>query len=176
MAHLHALPRGHVFEGYRIERVLGAGGFGITYLAAETMIGREVAIKEFLPSSIAGRAIDSASVHPLVAADAEMFRWGLKRFRNEARTLVSFHHPHIVQVYRYFEANGTEYLVRRATSCRASSRGSPSTGPASGSRRTAPASRAICAGAAGGAAARCGSRAASSTRANSSTACAMGSA
>ena len=111
MAHLHALPKGHELEGYRIERVLGAGGFGITYLAAETMIGREVAIKEFLPSSIAGRALDSASVHPLVPADAEMFRWGLKRFRNEARTLVSFHHPNIVQVFRYFEANGTAYLV-----------------------------------------------------------------
>jgi hypothetical protein len=111
MAHLHALPKEHEFEGYRIERVLGAGGFGITYLATETMIGRAVAIKEFLPSSIAGRAIDSMSVRPLVPADAEMFRWGLKRFRNEARTLVSFHHPHIVQVFRYFEANGTAYLV-----------------------------------------------------------------
>ena len=111
MAHLHALPTGHEMHGYRIERVLGAGGFGITYLAAETLIGRRVAIKEFLPGSIAGRAIDGASVHPLAPADAEMFRWGLKRFRNEARTLVSFRHPHIVQVYRFFEANGTAYLV-----------------------------------------------------------------
>ncbi len=111
MAHLHALPKGHELQGYRIERVLGAGGFGITYLATETMIGRAVAIKEFLPGSIAARAIDSVTVHPLVPADAETFRWGLKRFRNEARTLVSFHHPNIVQVYRFFEANGTAYLV-----------------------------------------------------------------
>jgi len=111
MAHLHALPNGHEFEGYRIERVLGAGGFGITYLATEVMIGRAVAIKEFLPNSVAARAVDSLTVHPLVAADADIFRWGLKRFRNEARTLVSFHHPNIVSVYRYFEANGTAYLV-----------------------------------------------------------------
>jgi serine/threonine protein kinase len=111
MAHLHALPKGLELQGYRIERVLGAGGFGITYLATEAMIGRAVAIKEFLPGSIAARAADSVTVHPLVAADAETFRWGLKRFRNEARTLVSFHHPNIVQVYRFFEANGTAYLV-----------------------------------------------------------------
>jgi len=111
MAHLHALPASHEFEGYRIERVLGAGGFGITYLATEAVIGREVAIKEFLPSTIAARAVDSLTVHPIVPADAEMFRWGLKRFRNEARTLVTFRHANIVQVYRYFEANGTAYLV-----------------------------------------------------------------
>src|SRR5687768_17135599 len=111
MAHLHALPTGHELEGYRIERVLGAGGFGITYKAIEAMIGRAVAIKEYLPSSVAARAVDSLTVHPLVEADSEVFRWGLKRFRNEARTLVSFRHPNIVPVYRYFEANGTAYLV-----------------------------------------------------------------
>jgi len=111
MAHLHALPKGYEFEGYRIERVLGAGGFGITYQATEAMIGRAVAIKEYLPSSVAARSATSTSVHPLVAADAETFRWGLKRFRYEARTLVSFHHHNIVPVYRYFEANGTAYLV-----------------------------------------------------------------
>jgi hypothetical protein len=111
MAHLHALPKGHDLQGYRIERVLGAGGFGITYLATESMVGRAVAIKEFLPGSVAARGADGIAVHPLVPADAETFRWGLKRFRNEARTLVSFRHPHIVQVYRYFEANGTAYLV-----------------------------------------------------------------
>jgi hypothetical protein len=111
MAHLHALPAGHELQGYRVERVLGAGGFGITYLATEAMIGRAVAIKEFLPSSVAARAADNVTVQPLVPADAETFRWGLKRFRNEARTLVTFHHPNIVQVYRYFEANGTAYLV-----------------------------------------------------------------
>ena len=109
--HLHALPHGYEFDGYRIERVLGAGGFGITYKAVETMIGRGVAIKEFLPSSIAARAAGGTTVHPLAAGDGDMFRWGLKRFRNEARTLVSFHHPNIVAVYRYFEANGTAYLV-----------------------------------------------------------------
>ncbi|MBL8663687.1 MAG: protein kinase [Candidatus Odyssella sp.] len=111
MAHLHALPIGHELHGYRIERVLGAGGFGITYLASEPMIGRQVAIKEFLPGSIAARDAGTLAVRPLLPADEETFRWGLKRFRNEARTLVSFRHPNIVQVYRFFEANGTAYLV-----------------------------------------------------------------
>jgi serine/threonine protein kinase len=110
-SHIHALPAGFEFEGYRIERMLGSGGFGITYQASETLIRRTVAIKEYLPSSVAARAADSAHVRPLGEEDAELFRWGLKRFRNEARTLVAFHHPNIVSVYRFFEANGTAYLV-----------------------------------------------------------------
>jgi hypothetical protein len=110
-SHIHALPAGFEFEGYRIERMLGSGGFGITYKATETLIRRSVAIKEYLPSSVAAREINSSTVRPLGEADAEIFRWGLKRFRNEARTLVAFHHPNIVAVYRFFEANGTAYLV-----------------------------------------------------------------
>jgi serine/threonine protein kinase len=110
-SHIHALPAGFEFEGYRIERMLGSGGFGITYKATETLIRRSVAIKEYLPSSVAAREVNSSTVRPLGEADAEIFRWGLKRFRNEARTLVAFHHPNIVAVYRFFEANGTAYLV-----------------------------------------------------------------
>ncbi len=53
----NALPNGYAFEGYRIEGVLGAGGFGITYLATETAVDRQVAIKEFLPTGIAGAVI-----------------------------------------------------------------------------------------------------------------------
>jgi len=110
-SHLHALPSGYEIEGYRIERILGAGGFGITYRAEEMLIHRPVALKEYMPSSVAGRSSSSAAVLPLNAEDSEIYRWGLKRFRNEARTLVAFRHPNIVAVYRYFEANGTAYLV-----------------------------------------------------------------
>jgi uncharacterized protein HemY len=107
----HALPKGYEIEGYRIEKVLGAGGFGVTYLAHEIAINRKVAIKEYLPSGIAARGRDDVSVHPISAADRENFQWGLERFRKEAQTLVTFRHNNIVTVYRYFEANGTAFLV-----------------------------------------------------------------
>ncbi|HEY7609550.1 MAG TPA: protein kinase [Alphaproteobacteria bacterium] len=108
---IHALPIGHTIDGYRILRLLGAGGFGITYLAEETTIGRKVAIKEYLPQGFAARAADSVTVRPVSASSQEQFAWGLDRFRKEAATLVAFEHPNIVSVYRYFEANGTAYLV-----------------------------------------------------------------
>ncbi|HEY7610129.1 MAG TPA: protein kinase, partial [Alphaproteobacteria bacterium] len=107
----HGLARGYTIEGYRIERVLGAGGFGITYLATEVAISRPVAIKEYLPNGIAARSRNDISVQPLTSADNENYQWGLERFRREAQTLVAFHHPNIVSVFRYFEANGTAYLV-----------------------------------------------------------------
>jgi serine/threonine protein kinase len=107
----HGLARGYAIEGYRIERVLGAGGFGVTYLATEAAINRPVAIKEYLPNGIAARSRDDVSVQPLTPDDQENFQWGLERFRREAQTLVSFHHANIVSVFRYFEANGTAYLV-----------------------------------------------------------------
>ena len=109
--HRHALPAGHEIEGYRIEKVLGAGGFGITYLAIDIALKRPVAIKEFLPATMATRADDKVSVHPLSGDDEEDFDYGLSRFRTEAMTLVSFQHSNIVPVYRFFEANGTAYLV-----------------------------------------------------------------
>jgi serine/threonine protein kinase len=109
--HLNALPQGYEFQGYRIERELGAGGFGITYKATELLIGRPVAIKEYLPSPIAVRGRDSITVHPIGPRDRSTFELGLKRFRKEAQALVHFRHPNIVAVHRFFEANGTAYLV-----------------------------------------------------------------
>jgi hypothetical protein len=107
----HGLKRGFEIHGYRIERVLGAGGFGITYLATEIAISRPVAIKEYLPNGIAARSRDDVSVQAMTAADQENFQWGLERFRREAQTLVAFHHANIVSVFSYFEENGTAYLV-----------------------------------------------------------------
>src|SRR6185436_9710800 len=107
----HGLTRGYEIQGYRIERVLGAGGFGITYLATEVAINRSVAIKEYLPNGIAARSRNDESVQPLSQDDRENYQWGLERFQREAQTLVAFHHSNIVSVFRYFEANGTAYLV-----------------------------------------------------------------
>ena len=106
-----ALRPGTVLEGYRFEHILGAGGFGITYYATEELLERAVAIKEFLPNGVAHREKDGQTVRPLSSSVARDFAWGLGRFRDEARTLVAFTHPNIVPVLRYFEANGTGYLV-----------------------------------------------------------------
>ncbi|MGE0734816.1 MAG: serine/threonine protein kinase [Alphaproteobacteria bacterium] len=107
----NALPLGLELDGYRLERVLGAGGFGITYLAVELFSGRKVAIKEYLPSGLAVRGSDSRTVHPNSSADKSEFDWGLDRFRQEARILTTFKHANIVPVLRAFEANGTAYMV-----------------------------------------------------------------
>jgi hypothetical protein len=109
--HRNALPAGYELEGYRIEGVLGHGGFGITYRATDLANDRLVAIKEYLPAGFATRDPSVFSVHPTGPEDAEDFQWGLQRFEQEALTLAAFNHPNIVAVHRYFEANSTAYLV-----------------------------------------------------------------
>lgn len=109
-AHRHALPSGYRLLWYRTERVLGQGGFGITYLATDTNLDRQVALKEYLPIDLALREQDH-SVHPITDNRAQMYRWGLARFVAEARALARFKHPNIVQVHTVFEANNTAYMV-----------------------------------------------------------------
>ncbi|MES0384957.1 MAG: serine/threonine-protein kinase [Hyphomicrobium sp.] len=111
MTNLIALPSGTELVGdYRIERVLGAGGFGITYLADEIALARLVTIKEYFPSDFAARAggIEAAPRSQDCAGD---YRWGLDRFIEEAQTLAKFDHTNIVRVYRYFRSNNTGYMV-----------------------------------------------------------------
>jgi serine/threonine protein kinase len=108
--HRIALPAGHTLHWYRIESVLGQGGFGITYLARDTNLNHEVAIKEYLPTDLATRTQDS-SIMPISDGQSETYGWGLQRFINEAQTLVKFRHPNIVQVIAVFEANNTAYMV-----------------------------------------------------------------
>ena len=108
--HLHALPTGYKLNEYRLERVLGSGGFGITYYAWDENLNKPVAIKEYLPSDFAVRT-DGTSVRPKSGGDAGDYQWGLERFLDEARALARFDHPHLNQVHRFFEAHGTAYLV-----------------------------------------------------------------
>jgi WD40 repeat protein/serine/threonine protein kinase len=111
MTHVMALPAGTELVGeYRIERVLGAGGFGITYLAQELALSREVTIKEYFPGDFAAR-IGSHDAVPRSQDCAGDYQWGLDRFISEAQILARFDHRNIVRVYRYFRANNTGYMV-----------------------------------------------------------------
>ncbi len=105
-----ALAPGFRLHEYRIERVLGQGGFGITYLATDVHLRAPVAIKEYLPEEIAFRAGDK-SVAPNASRHKERYRMGLEMFLAEARTLATFRHPNIVRVARFFEAHRTAYMV-----------------------------------------------------------------
>ena len=105
-----ALPDGYALNEYRFERVLGGGGFGVTYLAHDTNLDCRVAIKEYLPRGVAVRTPE-LSVRPRSADAATTFDQGLQRFLLESRALASFHHAGIVRVLRYFRANDTAYMV-----------------------------------------------------------------
>ncbi|MGR8921740.1 MAG: serine/threonine-protein kinase, partial [Gammaproteobacteria bacterium] len=106
----NSLRPGHRLHWYRIEKILGQGGFGITYLAYDTNLDQHVAVKEYLPMELAVREGDF-SVYPASRAQDSRYKWGLERFLSEARTLARFKHPAIVRVLSVFEANNTAYMV-----------------------------------------------------------------
>jgi WD40 repeat protein len=111
MTNLIALPGGTELAGdYRIDRVLGAGGFGVTYLAEEMALSRMVSIKEYFPADFAART-DDGSATPRSEDCSGDYTWGLERFIEEAQTLAKFNHSNIVRVYRTFRANNTAYMV-----------------------------------------------------------------
>ena len=106
-----ALKPDQTIGRYQIVSVLGQGGFGITYRARDVQLGREVAIKEYLPSALAIRQQNSTVV-PRSTKMSDDFGWGRERFVTEGRTLASLHRvPAIVQVFDFLEANGTAYIV-----------------------------------------------------------------
>ena len=107
------LPENTILDGgYRIARVVGSGGFGITYEAEDINLATHVAIKEYYPFDFGDR--DAAmSVRPRSDRHKSTFDWGRSNFLLEARTLARFEHPSIVRVSRVFEANSTAYMVMR---------------------------------------------------------------
>ena len=106
-----ALRAGTVLnDRYIIGRVLGQGGFGITYLALDTQLNAKVAIKEFMPGEIATRQGTTVSV--MMDTKSEEFAYGAERFQEEARTLAKFiGNPNIAAVTSYFDENDTSYFV-----------------------------------------------------------------
>jgi serine/threonine protein kinase/HAMP domain-containing protein len=105
-----ALPTGFRLHEYRIDGILGQGGFGIAYAATDVNLAAKVVIKEYLPEEFAYRTLDG-SVQARDDTDQEFYQSGLDSFLVEARTLATFRHPNIVRVARFFEANKTAYMV-----------------------------------------------------------------
>ena len=106
-----ALRAGTVLnQRYIVGRVLGQGGFGITYLAWDKSLNARVAVKEYMPNDMAARVGTTVSV--AMKSRAEDFTYGLERFNEEARTLAKFMgQPNIAGVTDYFDENGTSYFV-----------------------------------------------------------------
>jgi serine/threonine protein kinase len=112
------LPSGYHLDEYRVDVILGAGGFGVTYKALDTHLDAWVAIKEYFPVEWSFRDADGVMVHANTqglssAAGGQIsdYEWGLERFLDEARVLARIQHPYVVRVKRYFRANGTAYIV-----------------------------------------------------------------
>ncbi len=132
------LPDGSVLAGgYRVEEVLGAGGFGITYRATDLLLNKNVVIKEYFPRTWAARegvevmpkygaalrpeeddapsesgaGTATAKIGEGEASQSDDYQWGLKKFLAEAQTIAKYTHPNIVRIWRYFQENNTAYLV-----------------------------------------------------------------
>ncbi len=108
----HQLPVNTILYGrYIVGRVLGAGGFGITYIGYDLKLDGRVAIKEYYPSGAANRSI-SLTVYPTTTEKGNPFETGKERFLKEARALSEFvGDSSIVTLRDYFEENGTAYIV-----------------------------------------------------------------
>ncbi|HTT13081.1 MAG TPA: serine/threonine-protein kinase [Burkholderiaceae bacterium] len=105
------LPAGYLLREFRIERVVGEGGFSVVYLATDTRLERQVAIKEYMPTALATRNPD-LSVHVRSSAQhREAFDAGLRSFINEAKLLARFEHRALVKVHQFWQEKGTAYMV-----------------------------------------------------------------
>jgi len=103
------LPPDTMIGGYRVVRKVAAGGFGVVYLAVDEE-GQQVAVKEYLPASLATRA--PGELLPLVQPEKlSLYRLGLKSFFEEGRSLAQISHPSVVSVMNFFRENETVYMV-----------------------------------------------------------------
>lgn len=108
-----AVPIGTILDGrYLIGKVLGVGGFGITYLGYDLTLDYKVAVKEYMPSGYATRAEDKYTLTVTSSSQQQAYDEGLDKFLSEARTLAKFHNtPNVVSVQDFFKENNTAYFV-----------------------------------------------------------------
>jgi serine/threonine protein kinase len=104
------LPMGTRVAEFEITQLIGQGGFGVVYEAWDHALERVVAIKEYMPTTLANRQTDG-SVVPISEKQKETFDVGMRSFINEARLLAQFDHPSLVKVYRFWQERGTTYMV-----------------------------------------------------------------
>ncbi len=115
----NTLPVGYRLHQYRVEAVLGAGGFGITYMAVHEALQTRAAVKEYFPVEWSYRdrndinvlANTQGTLPTSEVGEEACYAWGLERFLNEARILAKVNHPGVVRVRDFFEENGTAYIV-----------------------------------------------------------------
>jgi serine/threonine protein kinase len=108
----HLSPGTILANKYLVGKVLGQGGFGITYVAYDLILELKLAVKEFFPMGLVARARGSSEVDTYAGEQKEQYAFGLDRFLYEAKTLARFsEHPNIVTVRDFFPANGTAYMV-----------------------------------------------------------------
>lgn len=100
----------YLLQEYQVQKVLGTGGFGITYLALDTLLDRQVAIKEYFPRNLSIRE-NKSTVLARSSTDKDIFVWGLQNFLQEAKTLAQFNHFNIIRINRFFQENNTAYYV-----------------------------------------------------------------
>ncbi|BCQ34693.1 MULTISPECIES: serine/threonine protein kinase [Erwinia] len=105
----NALPAGYRFNEFEIKEVIGGGGFGIVYRAWDHLLERTIAIKEYLPVSLASRN-DDLAIQLRGERYQRLFNAGLNSFIQEARLLARFNHPGLLHVLRFWEENGTAYM------------------------------------------------------------------
>jgi serine/threonine protein kinase len=112
--HAKALPLGTVLREWRLEGLLGTGGFGIVYRGTGVYFNETVAIKEYFPSAISDR-VDGVTVAPTDSSSQELYQHGMQKFVEEAKILWNLsrpeRHPNIVCVRSLFEIHGTAYMV-----------------------------------------------------------------
>ncbi|MGZ5206311.1 MAG: serine/threonine protein kinase [Caldimonas sp.] len=109
--HGHMLAIGTRLRDYEITGLIGEAAFAIVYLAWDHSLQRKVAVKEYMPASLASRGSGGTAIRPRSERHADTFKAGLKSFVNEARLLARFDHASLVKVYRFWEENGTAYMV-----------------------------------------------------------------
>ena len=111
--HDNSLRQGHSLQDgkYTIVRILGQGGFGITYESINTRLNKPVVVKEFFMADICSRSKDEVTVMVPLESKRELFLHQKSRFYDEAKRLASLINPHIVAVHDLFEENGTAYYV-----------------------------------------------------------------
>lgn len=110
LSHVDALPAGTRLAEFEVQGLLGVGGFGMVYRAYDHSLHRAVAIKEYMPSALAGRQSNLA-VSIRSSGDQQTYFSGLNSFVAEARLLAQFDHPSLVKVHRFWVANNTAYMV-----------------------------------------------------------------